>query len=233
MQYSKKLVVFSDFDGTITERDVIVTIMERFAPPEWVQIKDKILYERTLPLKEGIEKLFSLIDSNKNKEIIKFVKKEAKLRSGFSEFVNFCRLENIELNVFSASLGFLIEPVLKDFKNKLKIFCNSADFNSEKISINYSYLPKNCSLCGMCGCCKVEIMDKYPKENFIRVVIGDGLAELAPSKIADLVFARGNLIKLLEQEKISYIPFQNFHEVKEQLIKNVSANQRNGEPAKG
>jgi len=229
----KKTIIFSDFDGTITERDVIVMVMEKFAPPEWVKLKDQILYERTISLKEGIEKLFGLIGSNKKEEIIDFVKKEAKLRSGFPEFVDFCRLENIELNVFSASLDFLIEPLLKDFKNKLKIFSNGADFSSEKISINYNYLPKNCSLCGTCGCCKVEIIEKYPKEHFIRVVIGDGLAELAPSKIADLVFARGNLIKLLEQEKISYIPFQNFHEVQKQLIKNVSANQRNGEPAKG
>ena len=34
-------VIFSDFDGTITERDVIVMIMEKFAPQEWTFIKDQ------------------------------------------------------------------------------------------------------------------------------------------------------------------------------------------------
>jgi 2-hydroxy-3-keto-5-methylthiopentenyl-1-phosphate phosphatase len=32
---SKSLVLFCDFDGTITEKDNIVAIMRRFAPPQW------------------------------------------------------------------------------------------------------------------------------------------------------------------------------------------------------
>lgn len=211
---SKKPVIFSDFDGTITERDVIIMIMEKFAPPEWVQIKDKILYERSITLKDGVERLFSLIDSSKKKEIIDFVKKEAKPREGFIEFLDFCKNENIEFNVVSGGLDFFVNTVLGDYKDKLKIFCNSGDFSSEKIKIDYKYLPKNCTLCGECGCCKIEIIQKYPKEKFIRLVIGDSLTDLAASKVADMVFARGDLIKYLEQEKISFIPFNDFHEVK-------------------
>ena len=212
---SKKPVIFSDFDGTITERDVIVMIMEKFAPPKWVEIKNKILYERTITLKDGIERLFSLIDSKKKNEIIEFAKKEAKIRGGFDELLNFCEKEKIKFNVLSAGLDFFINPILEKHKNKLNIFCNLGDFNSEKIKINW-------------GCCKIEIIEKYPKEEFMRVLIGDGLAELEAAKIVDIVFARGDLVKLLEQEGISYIPFQNFYEVKEQLEK---TKRRAGEPA--
>jgi 2-hydroxy-3-keto-5-methylthiopentenyl-1-phosphate phosphatase len=49
------------------------------------------------------------------------------------------------------------------------------------------------------------------------VVIGDGLADLPGAKIADMVFATGNLVKLMEQENINSIYFNNFYEVKEQL----------------
>lgn len=215
---NRKLIIFSDFDGTITERDVIVMIMERFAPPEWVQIKDQILYERSITLKDGVEKLFSLVDSNKKKEIIDFVKKEAKLRNGFIEFLDFCKNEDIEFNVVSGGLDFFVEAVLENYKDKLKIFCNLGNFNVGKIKIDYKYLPKNCSLCGDCGCCKIEIIEKYPKEEFMRIVIGDSLTDLAASKVADVVFARGDLIKYLGEEKLSYISFQDFYEVKEKLI---------------
>ena len=214
---NKKSIIFSDFDGTITERDVIVMIMEKFAPPGWEEIKNKILYERTITLRDGVEKLFSLIDSSKKNEIVDFVKKEVKIRNGFDEFLEFCKKENIDFNVISGGLNFFVEPVLEPYKNKLKIFCNSGNFKSEKIKIDYKYLPENCSLCGNCGCCKIEIIEKYSKENFIRLLIGDSLTDLAASKIADIVFARGDLIKYLEQDKISYIPFNNFYEVKEKL----------------
>ena len=153
MDKPKTPIIFSDFDGTITERDVIFIVMEKFAPPKWIQIKDKVLYERTITLKEGVEKLFNLVDSSKKNEIIKYVKEKVKLRQGFTEFLNFCKNEKFEFNVLSGGLDFHIEPVLEDFKDKLKIFCNKANFNSEKIKIDYKYLPKDCSLCGDCGFC--------------------------------------------------------------------------------
>ena len=215
-------IIFSDFDGTITERDVIITIMEKFAPPEWIELKDKILYKRTVTLKDGVEKLFGLIESSKKNEIVNFIKEKVKLREGFKDFLNFCEKEKIEFNVLSAGLDFFIEEILGQHKDKLKIFCNKANFNSEKIKIDYLYLPKNCNLCGDCGCCKVEIVEKYSKESSTRVVIGDGLADLFPAMVADVVFARGDLIKYLEQEKISYIPFNNFYEVREQLVRKLS-----------
>lgn len=221
MLQDKKLVIFSDYDGTITERDVIAMTMERFAPPEWVEIKDKILYERTIPLKEGVEKLFSLIESKKKDEIIEFVKKEAKLRNGFEDFLAFCNLNKISFFVLSGGLDFLINPVLEKFKDKLKIFCNNGNFDSEKIKIDYEFLPRNCSLCGDCGCCKIEIIEQYPKEKFRRVLIGDSLTDLAASKIADIIFARGDLIKYLKQENINYIPYKDFFEVKEQLVQKL------------
>ena len=222
MNKFKTPIIFSDFDGTITERDVILSIMERFAPPEWIEIKDNILYKRTTTLKDGVEKLFSLIESGKKNEIINYIKEKMKLREGFEDFLNFCGKEKIEFNVLSGGLDFHIEPVLENFKDKLKIFCNKANFNSKSIKIDYEYLPKNCTLCGDCGFCKIEVIEKYPKEKFTRILIGDSLTDLAASKVVDIVFARADLIKYLEQEKISYVPFSNFHEVKEQLTQKLS-----------
>lgn len=221
MVKNKKTIIFSDFDGTITERDVVVMIMEKFAPPEWEEIKNKILYERSITLKDGIEKLFGFIDSSKKAEIINFVKNKVRFRDGFVDFIDFCKTNEIEFNVLSGGLDFFIEEVLAQFKNKINIFCNKGDFTFGKIKIDYKYLPNNCSLCGNCGCCKVEIVEKYPRNDFTRVVIGDGLADLFPSKVADLVFARSDLINCLEQEKISYIEFKDFYEIKEKLIETM------------
>ena len=109
MVKNKKVLIFSDFDGTITERDVIVSIMEQFAPSEWIEIKNKILYERSITLKDGVEKLFGLIDSDKKIEILDFVKAKIKLRKGFPEFLNFCHENSIEFNVVSGGLDFFID----------------------------------------------------------------------------------------------------------------------------
>lgn len=213
----KKTIIFSDFDGTITERDVILAIMEQFASADWINLKNKILYERTVTLKDGVEALFKMLDSSKKDEIVEFIKKNVKLRLGFKDFLQFCNENQIQFKVLSGGLDFHIEPILENLIDKKEIICNKANFNSKHITIDYKYLPKNCTLCGDCGCCKIEAIENYPKESFFRIIIGDSLTDLAPSKVADLVFARGDLIKYLEHEKISYIPFEDFYEVKKQL----------------
>jgi 2-hydroxy-3-keto-5-methylthiopentenyl-1-phosphate phosphatase len=199
--------------------------MDKFAPSEWISIKDKILYERTITLKDGIEMLFNLIESSKKEEIIEYIKKEVQLRDGFSDFIDYCKENNIEFNVLSGGLDFHIDPILKDFKSKIKIYCSNAKFDSEKIKIDYPYLPKNCTLCGDCGCCKIELIEKYPTDRFYRVVIGDSLTDFPPSKVSDIVFARGDLIKYLDEEnedkkeKIKYISFDTFYDIKNGLEK--------------
>ncbi|KPC97970.1 2-hydroxy-3-keto-5-methylthiopentenyl-1-phosphate phosphatase [Geobacillus sp. BCO2] len=59
---TKQLVLFCDFDGTITENDNIIAIMKQFAPPEWEALKDDILAQR-ISVQEGVGKMFSLLPS--------------------------------------------------------------------------------------------------------------------------------------------------------------------------
>ena len=217
---NKKLAIFCDFDGMITKRDVIITIMERFAPPEWVKIKDDILYNRTIPLKTGIEMLFGLIDSNKKEAIESYIKEIVLIRDGFKELLVFCNENNIKFHVVSGGLGFHIYPILEEYLkdgslNKENIICNEADFGQEKIKVTYKYLPKNCTLCGDCGCCKIEFLENYPDS--YKIVIGDSLTDLSPSKIADMVFARGDLIKYLNAEKINHKEFDTFFDIKKEI----------------
>ncbi len=40
--------IFCDFDGTITNNDNIMSIMEKFAPPEAEEVKNKILSQKAI-----------------------------------------------------------------------------------------------------------------------------------------------------------------------------------------
>ena len=90
-------------------------------------------------------------------------------------------------------------------------------------------MPVNCASCGGCGCCKVEVLEKYENNKYFKVFIGDGLADLAPSRVSDLVFARSDLIKFLDEENkirsensnsiINYIKFETFYDIKNYLEK--------------
>lgn len=206
-------IIFCDFDGTVTEKDNIVAIMEEFAPDGWQQIVNDILHEN-ISIREGVGKLFSRISSDKKEEIIEFVLTRSKIRDGFQEFIDFTKQESIPLYIVSGGIDFFVHPVLKDKLNPEQIICNHSDFSEEQIKITW---PNKCDgLCqNDCGCCKPSFIRKVDNQfsDYQKIVIGDSITDLQASKLADVVFARDYLIEKCEENNIRYTPFETFFDV--------------------
>jgi 2-hydroxy-3-keto-5-methylthiopentenyl-1-phosphate phosphatase len=213
----RKPVIFCDFDGTLTERDVIIMIMEAFAPPEWKQIVDGILNSRTISIRDGVIQLFHLIPAHQRLEIEAFVSENVVLRSGLDGLLGFCHQHHIPFNVLSGGIDFFVQPVLKPFHHRLQIFCNQARFDGEQIELMFPYAPVDCTQCGNCGCCKINLMDRYPASDYYRIAIGDSLTDLPMAQLADWTFARGQLIQYCQEEQIPTTPFETFTHIQEAL----------------
>lgn len=205
------VVIFCDFDGTITKKDNIVSIMKEFALPGWDAITDDILSQK-IPIQQGVRELFSLVPSSLKKEIISFVLRDAEIREGFSDFVKFTREQNIPLYIVSGGIDFFVHPVLDPFGPFDHIYCNEATFDEERIAIHYPYAcDERCTSQG-CGCCKPSIMRKLSDEQQTRIVIGDSVTDFEAAKLADVVIARDFLAETCEKLDIPYSPFETFTE---------------------
>ncbi|WP_018130251.1 2-hydroxy-3-keto-5-methylthiopentenyl-1-phosphate phosphatase [Effusibacillus pohliae] len=212
---NKPIVVFCDFDGTITERDMIISLMEAFAPAGWEAIKDDILSQR-ISVQEGVGKLFSLIPSAKRRELVRYVLETARIREGFAEFVAYCEENGIALLVTSGGIDFFVEPILQPYRKLDRVYCNRADFSGETIRIVW---PHGCDeLCdGGCGLCKPSIVRKYPAAHFTRVVVGDSVTDLKAARLADLVIARSLLLQKCVEEGLPHESFADFSDVLESI----------------
>ncbi|MET3697729.1 2-hydroxy-3-keto-5-methylthiopentenyl-1-phosphatephosphatase [Bacillus oleivorans] len=205
----KQPIIFCDFDGTITNKDNIVNIMNQFGPPEADAIKEDILNQR-ISIFEGVSRLFSLLPSSKRDDIISFVIRDAQIREGFREFVEFTRARSLPLYIVSGGIDFFVYPLLEPFAPFAGIFCNEADFSGDHIHINFPYsCDESCSSKG-CGCCKPSIIRKMSSDNHLNIVIGDSITDLQAAKMADVVIARDFLIKKCEELGIPYEPFETF-----------------------
>lgn len=212
---SKKLVLFCDFDGTITEKDNIVAIMRRFAPPEYEELTQRILGQQ-ISVQEGVGKLFKMLPSSLRQEIVDFIVAEAKIRPGFGEFVRFCEESGIRLLITSGGIDFFVQPILAPFQLKNPIYCNGSDFSGETITITWPHsCDEHCT--NGCGMCKTTIIRSYPADEYYRVVIGDSITDLAGAKIADFVIARSFLERKCEELSLQYRPFTTFYDVIEIL----------------
>lgn len=208
----KKPIIFCDFDGTITESDNIIALMKQFAPPEWEEIKDQIL-NQTITIQEGVGKLFSYIPSSKKQDMLEFLRENAHYREGFASLLTYANENDIPFYVVSGGVDFFVYPMLTEFDVPLEqIYCNKADFSSEKILIKW---PHSCDThCNNgCGCCKPSIIRSFDETLHECIVIGDSITDLEAAKLADLVFARDYLKEKCEELNITYQPFENFHQI--------------------
>lgn len=216
----KRPVIFCDFDGTITENDNIIAIVKHFDPPGWDAIVDQIL-KRERSIRDGVGELFSLLPTAKREEITQFAIEQARIRSGFAEFLELIRKQEIEFLVTSGGIDFFVYPILEPFAIDHKsIYCNGSDFSGERIRITWPHsCDEHCT--NDCGMCKTRIIRQYPEEAYFRIVIGDSVTDLEAAKIADLIFARSHLAEHCEKTGTPYIPYETFHEIGEYMEKEV------------
>ena len=212
-----KNVIFCDFDGTITNNDNIIAIMKKFAPPEWLALKNGVLSQQ-ISVQEGVGKMFALLPSSLNEEIIRFLKETARIRAGFQEFVRYAEGNGYELFIVSGGIDFFVYPLLEGLVPPERIFCNCADFSGETIKILWPHeCDKQCD--NGCGCCKPSLLRKLASREDNKIVIGDSVTDLAISQLADQVIARDFLLKKCRELGLPYKEFTTFHDVIELLEK--------------
>lgn len=207
-------VLICDFDGTVTENDNIIAIMKKFAPPEWVLLKDGVL-SQGISIKEGVGRMFSLLPSSQKEEITQFILQDAKIREGFADFVTYTKEAGIPLYIVSGGMDFFVKSILNGLVPDDHIYCNEADFSNSHIHISW---PHTCDgqCTNECGCCKPSIVRRVAPEQDI-IVVGDSVTDLEAAKLADLVIARDLLLEKSEVLGLNYKPFQTFYDVIEHV----------------
>jgi 2-hydroxy-3-keto-5-methylthiopentenyl-1-phosphate phosphatase len=208
----KKIVIFCDFDGTITKSDNIINIMKYFNPPGWETIKNDILAGR-ISVREGVGRMFSLLPASYREEIATYAIKQAKIRPGFDQFIQYCKDNNNRLLITSGGIDFFVYPILSRYPiPKHDIYCNASDFSGKQIRILWPFsCDTQCS--NDCGMCKPSILRSLSTNDSMNIVIGDSITDLAIAKMAELVIARGFLLQKCKEQSLPYKEFNSFFDV--------------------
>ncbi|APH05559.1 2-hydroxy-3-keto-5-methylthiopentenyl-1-phosphate phosphatase [Bacillus weihaiensis] len=204
-------VIICDFDGTITETDNIIAIMKKFAPPEWNELKNGVLSQE-ISISEGVGKMFQLLPASLKQEIIDYILEYAEIRKGFKEFVAYTKEKKIPLYIVSGGIDFFVYPLLDGLVDSDQIYCNRANFEGEKIKIEWPHTcDDTCS--NECGCCKPSLIRQLTTSKQEKIVIGDSITDLQAAKLADYVIARDLLLEKSKELDLPYRPFTTFFDV--------------------
>ena len=209
--------IFSDFDGTIATEDVGDRLSRRFAGP---QVNEIIGYYRdgSITARECLERKCEAVESATPSEVGQFID-QFPLDPTFKEFVEFCRGRDIPIVVLSDGLDFYVERLLKmNGLGDLPFYSNHLEFVIAGVLTKLvPSFPHTDAECLLCGNCKRNHLLTLSADDDIIVYVGDGISDRCPVRYADIVFAKGSLIRYCQEQNVTYHEFRNFKDIIQRL----------------
>jgi 2-hydroxy-3-keto-5-methylthiopentenyl-1-phosphate phosphatase len=187
-----------DWDGTVTERDILEQVVLEFGDPNVyaeteAELGRRLTHDDVLAIEVGTVRapLHRVVD---------FVVREARLRPGFRELAK--RQRPL---VVSAGFHELIEPVLARESIEVELHANRVDARPDGWRVRFRETAR-CECCG--EACKRLALP--PGE---VVFVGDGYSDRCAALAANRIFATDSLARYLDSVEAAYEPFEDFHDV--------------------
>jgi len=200
--------VFSDFDGTISAKDVGASLFNHFSGKR-NHGTVKLWIEQKINSRECLWRECHYIKASRDEMIEALSRIE--VERGFQEFVDLLGQHQIPLHICSDGLDFYIDAFLgKAGFADLDIHANKANFINGSLYPTFPYFANGC---GFCGTCKGERVKSLRKDGELTVYIGDGFSDRCAVGVADVLFARGDLIKLAQEKAVDWQKFADFYDV--------------------
>jgi 2,3-diketo-5-methylthio-1-phosphopentane phosphatase len=202
-----------DFDGTITEQDLLDEIAQTFGDEAVYQEVDEGLDRRSLSLHDVLRREFEPVTATLD-EVVEWVLEHARLRPGFAELVEGAERDGWDVVIVSSGFRELIEPVLrKEGLDHLRLVSNSVEPDPGGWRVRF-HDEAACATCG--EACKRSTVTGLVGEGEVAYV-GDGYSDRCAAEMADRVFARRGLATYLDEKGVPYVHFEDFHEVARHL----------------
>jgi 2,3-diketo-5-methylthio-1-phosphopentane phosphatase len=203
-----------DFDGTVTQQDVGEEVFRKFAEEEKVNIIIDDLLNDRISSRECWIKLCSAVPSVNKNEFDDFIV-NISLDPTFEKFKDYCKNENFKLYILSDGFDYYIDKIFeKNEINGLTVYSNHLEIVDGKLIPSFPYYDE--ASFSSANCKRNHIINHSSEEDF-TVFIGDGNSDKDSIEYCDFIFAKDDLLKFCEKERITYFPFKNFDNVIKKL----------------
>lgn len=195
-----------DFDGTITENDLLDRLAREFGDPAVYQEVEDGLHAGTITLQECITREYEPV-TLPLEDAVSWVLDGVRVRPGLSELVELARAEGWNVLVLSSGFEELIRPVLAAAGvDDMDVLANNVEARPD----GWRVVWRDTTVCAACDeACK---RNGLPADGEI-VYVGDGISDRCAALASDRVFATRGLARYLAEREIPYEPFDDFHDV--------------------
>jgi 2,3-diketo-5-methylthio-1-phosphopentane phosphatase len=222
MTNNNSIKIFVDFDGTISTFDVGREIFFRFGSKDYAEKIISQLHSGEINSRQSWESLIENVESIDSKIFFDFID-SIPLDPTFRNFVDYCNSNDIEIIILSDGFDIYIKRILqREGLDNLKFYANNLSIKEGKLVVAFPHYNPDYPSSSIN---KIKhIIDNSSDDDF-TIYIGDGNSDKEAAQYCDLIFAKDNLLKFCEINRISFFPFSNFNDVLE-LLKKLQTKKR-------
>ena len=138
MNIHTKPILFLDFDGTISCRDAIDAILEKFADKRWLKVEER-WKNGAIGSRECLREQVALINASPDE--INELLDEIKLDAGFETLLKICQRFDIEPHIISDGFDFCISRILSNSVTavNLPVFSSHLEFKDDKWQTDFPF----------------------------------------------------------------------------------------------
>ncbi|GAA5875568.1 hypothetical protein JCM1840_003263 [Sporobolomyces johnsonii] len=219
-------IVFSDFDGTITTRDSNDTATDElgFGLERRRELNLEIL-NGTKNFRDGFKEMLDSVCANGHSfdSVVEYLRQKIKLDPGFKPFFEYCKARDIPVVIVSSGMIPIIRAILTNLIGeedaaRIQIVANDVQhLDDGKWTIKYLHPETGYGHDKSRATAPYRDLPHKPTLFFC----GDGVSDLSAARAADLLFVKvienhpNDLAVHCNREKIPYVPFARFEQVRD------------------
>jgi 2,3-diketo-5-methylthio-1-phosphopentane phosphatase len=211
------LMVFFDFDNTITTTDVIDDMLARFSKDDgWKELEKRWQREEI----GSHECLKGQVEGIRiRKEMLDEYLSTIRIDPYFKKLLRLFESRGIPCLIVSDNFDYMVKGVLErnDIPD-IEVYCNKTDISGDKLNPSFPFANKKC---GDCANCKKTHLLKKKRDGVKTVYIGDGRSDVCASRVSDVVFAKDYLKELFKKEGLPHIAIDSLKDVYEHYTRRL------------
>jgi 2-hydroxy-3-keto-5-methylthiopentenyl-1-phosphate phosphatase len=199
-----------DFDGTVTDVDIIDAVLQTFARPEWNEAE--LLWEQgIIGSRECLERQMAMVDGTLD-QLLDYIGRFS-IDETFGDFIAFLEDRQIPFAIVSDGFQVFIERLLENAGlRRLPIIANGLREEQGRLKTAFPYTDPACNAAN-CKCMAVQELSK----NRSLILLGDGQSDYCLAHRSSHVFSKKKLTEYCIERNILHTPFDSFGEITEFL----------------
>ncbi|MCG6552462.1 MAG: MtnX-like HAD-IB family phosphatase [Candidatus Magnetominusculus sp. LBB02] len=199
-----------DFDGTITDDDIVDSIIEEFAEPGW-QTFENLWLNGTIGSAECLRGQVGLIGVTLE-TILSYVDGFT-IDPHFRGFHSFLKSAGTSAAVVSDGFAVVIERMLANAGvDGISVYANELSEADGRLRISYPYSAQGCTS-GNCKCMAMR------NSGLPAILIGDGHSDFCAARQASMVLSKGKLSDYCRENGINFYGFNNFKDIEDLFVR--------------